>query len=607
MTKSGRFAAIGLTLAITLLVIGWAESFPVSLTSASGRNLEQISLLFWIGLFLAFPLVFIVGLGASPSVRAFCCIIFIFLFTTPKLLYVQTGSDTETFVGLLDLLNGARLMRYGDQMYSQWPVLTMWGRLIQLYCECDPTIAYWFFWAVQIVLFGLAGFLLFSREPARDPADLLGLYLWISVLFWFWDWQVSAYNVALALVFVIFSLLPHERLPYQILVVLLFTVVAFGHGFVPVWVLTVVPLIMLMEWTGLGNRWLQQVRQGVSRREAWRALRFGRPLRWLGLFLVLATIQYLVMTLHSSRLIHRIILTLQDYYTSILTEQLSGNTVSRYVSMAVVPPSDPLDVVTKQLAWLDLGLNLLLISAAFIVLIWRRRFIIFDWAIFLAVFVTGGGHYIVGNFLPILGPRALNIMSILPVRGLPALLQHRWLRTPALVIFFLAVAIYPVNLLRMQMRHTQYNTIESINAVRFLVPQLEEQVQFGEQEIKVLVDQPQFHYLRVTLPSLTLATLEYREPQPTFLDFDYVLASPTIAAALDIRHWPTLDDVLVQQGLRYHRIYDAGEHIWYRRAPQENVANRTGNKDKEAKHNDDKAAEKPPLRGLAWLFRMEGE
>jgi hypothetical protein len=578
MNRTQQLAGIGLLVAFSLMLIGWAQSYPVSLASVDDSNLDHINLLFWIGLCLGYPSLFLFGIKSSAPLRALSCVLFMILFTAPKLLYVQAGSDTETFISLLDVLAQGRMLSFEAQTYSQWPIVTMWGRLLQMYCQCDSAIVYWFFWGIQILGFGLAGYLLFSEEPHQNPADFLGLYLWVSVLFWFWDWQVSAYNLALIFVFTIISLLPHERLPFRILVVLLFSVLTFSHGFVPVWILTIVPSVMILKWVWMlalkARDYYRQARPNYKfslNRLPREKLSFSSTLHWLYLFLILASIQLLVLTFHSSRLVTRIILTVQDYYTKILAAQLSSTTVTRYVSMAAAPPTDPFDIVTKWLAWIDLGLNAMLIGICFLALLWWKRWVLFNWAILLSVFLTGAGHYMAGNLLPILGARALNIILILPVQGLKVLLLHKNLRRPILAIFFVAMTLYPVNQLRMQMRHTQYNTMESLRAVRYVLPVIEQDLQRGESILKVLSDQPQAHYLWTGLPRLSLYSLSYRARELEVDDFDYVLASAETDVALADRNWPKTDEILAN-GRAYNRIYDSGRYVWFRMTPYETEA-----------------------------------
>ncbi len=521
MNRIGKLGGIGLALALSLMLIGWAQSFPVSLTSIHERNLEQMSILFWIGFFMAYPMLFLLGIQRSATLRAVSCVLLIFLLTAPKLLYLQTGSDTETFVGLLDLFDGVHLSTYGEQTYAQWPVLTMWGRLLQLYCGCDSAVVYLLFWAAMIVGLGLAGFLLYSRGSTSNPADFLGLYLLISILLWLWDWQVSAYNLALIFSLALIALLPYEHWAYRLLATLLFGTLAFSHGLVPIWILAIVLTISLLKWLNLSpSRVVTLWRNRTAQRPDWHWLFRGRARSWFMFFGVLALIQGTVMVFHSSRLIRRIVLIVQDYYTAILEEQLSGNTVARYASMAATVPVDRFDTITKWLAWLDLGLNALLIVLCFAALLWGwRRAAVRDWTVILAVFLIGCAHYVVGNFMPILGTRALNIILILPMYGVYLLLETTNLRRWVIGLLFVAFSLYPVNLMRLQMTHTQYNTEESFRALRYILPQLERDFMGGDEGLKVLADQSQYHYLRVALPRFSLFGINYRGGRSAHMEF----------------------------------------------------------------------------------------
>ena len=232
--------------------------------------------------------------------------------------------------------------------------------------------------------------------------------------------------------------------------------------------------------------------------------------------------------------------------------------------MPATPTSSTFDAVTKWLAWLDLALLVALLGGGFVILLWRRRFDFRDWGIF----VVGCTHFVIGSFLPLLGVRAVNIMLVLPARGLWELLQERVTRKLTLAVSLLAVVLFPVNQLRTQIRNIQYNVPESFNASRYLVGLTESELASGLQNAIVLADQAQLYYLLGALPPRTIYAVDPRFEPPTRLEqVQYILSSPQLEIALKLNTWPALDGIVNgTPGGRYRRIYDSGAYVWFGRS-----------------------------------------
>jgi|GEM_PF-1891415 len=547
MNRMGQIASIALMLALSCLIIGWANSYPVSLRAADDSNLAHISWFFWIGLFSAYPALFFVGINSKPGVRAFCLIIFMLLFSAHKLLYLQTGSDTEVFIGLLDRFNDTGLLDSDDKTYYQWPIMTIWGFLLQQLFSATSAEAYTLFWVVLIIGYGISGYIIFRKEESDLPYDFLGCTLYLMALFWFWDWQVSAYNWSLILVFSILSLLKINGWPFRFFIMTAFLLLTFSHGMLSVWILGIVPTTMALEWL-------------VTKK---------RP-GWSTLVVTFVIIQITVLLFHALRLTRHIVLTFSNYLTSILEQELSSSTLNAYAAGAATPPANFFDMVTKWLAWGNLGLLFLLLGIGFIVPIWRRDFNLRDWSIA----GVGVGHFALGNVLPLLGIRAFNIMFILPSRGIAAAMEVQRLRVPVMLLFLIALLLFPVNQIRTQLNNPQYNTVQNLDAARFLSDIVERRYELGtattdadakvrSTQTSVLADQAQLYYITSALPQETIRTINPRLSLPESVkDAEFTVINAQLEHELWKRLWPDKQTILQEsETVRFDRIYDSGTNV----------------------------------------------
>lgn len=554
MNRMGQIATVVFMLGLSCLIIGWANSYPVSINSVDDSNLSHISWFFWIGLFVAYPALFFIGINSKPGVRAVCLVGFMLLFSAHRLLYLQTGSDTEVFIGLLDRFNQTGILDSDDKTYYQWPVMVIWGYLLQNLFSTTSAEAYNIFWAVMMVGYGVSGYLVFRNANSDQPYDFLGFTLYLMALYWFWDWQVSAYNWSLILVFSIIGLLKFEGWPFRFFMMTAFLMLTFSHGMLSVWILGIVPTAMLLEWL------VTKERPG-----------------WYTLVLTFLIIQFTVLLFHALRLTRHIVLTFSNHLTSLLEQELSAKTLSAYASGAATPPTSLLDTITKWIAWGDLGLLFLLMGLGFLVPLWRLRFDPRDWS----VSAIGAVHFGLGNILPLLGIRAFNIIFILPSRGIASTLEEKYLRVPVMILFLITIIFFPVNQFRTQFSNPQYNTVQSLDAARFLSQIVDNRftaetamastgIITAPQSTSILADQAQLYYLTSTLPQNTVRTINPRlSLKEDAVDAEFTVINSQLEVELWRRLWPDAETILQESDdVRFSRIYDSGTNVIF----QKNVA-----------------------------------
>lgn len=548
----GQGATIFLMLALSCLIIGWAESYPVSLSAADDSNLNHISWLFWIGLFSAYPALFFVGINSKSGIRALCLVLFVLLFSAHKLLYLQTGLDTEVFIGLLDRFNDTGLLDINDKAYYQWPIMTIWGYLIQQLFGTTSAESYTLFWLVLIIGYGVSSYIIFYKEDSALPYDFLGCTLYLMALFWFWDWQVSAYNWSLVLVFSILSLFKNNGWQFRFLMAIAFLLLTFSHGVLSVWILGIVPIAMILEWV-------------VTKK---------RP-QWSALALTFVMIQIMVLSFHTLWMARHMLLTFSNYLNAMREEGVLVSALGTYISGtatsgAATAPTDWFDTITKWIAWGDLGLLFLLLGIGFLVPLRKMKFDLRDWSIA----GVGLAHFMLGSVLPLLRVRALNMILILPSRGIAAVMETQRLRIPVMLLFLLALLLFPVNQLRTQLKSTQYNTVQNLDAARFLsnivenryiaeTAMVDTNARAHITKTGILADQTQIYYIINRLPEETVKIIHPRLSLPEDTeDAEFAVLNSQLEFKLKKELWPDAKTILEKsERVQFNRIYDSGTNV----------------------------------------------
>jgi len=222
---------------------------------------------------------------------------------------LQTGLDTEVFIGLLDRFNDTGLLDINDKAYYQWPIMTIWGYLIQQLFGTTSAESYTLFWLVLIIGYGVSSYIIFYKEDSALPYDFLGCTLYLMALFWFWDWQVSAYNWSLVLVFSILSLFKNNGWQFRFLMAIAFLLLTFSHGVLSVWILGIVPIAMILEWV-------------VTKK---------RP-QWSALALTFVMIQIMVLSFHTLWMARHMLLTFSNYLNAMREEGVLVSALGTYIS-----------------------------------------------------------------------------------------------------------------------------------------------------------------------------------------------------------------------------------------------------------------------------------
>lgn len=388
--------ASAILLAMSLMVLGWARTYPVSYSPAEMPVLEQVSRLFWIGLGAGFPaLAGLVLTSKSPPVHWMASCLFLLFLSAPHFLYLSWGSDAGA---LPDLVQYARTVDQLDlsrdvavHSYFQWPASILFHSFVV------DTLGVSQYGAVQAVFFFLAlsvGGGLFSlwlgsapAEPDSTRAVFWGLVLYFAGFYWLLNWQAVPYAFSLALFFPLLALMGRRTIQDKILFLLFFLVGIESHALFGVWSTAIVAMLFVL---------------GATARH---------PGPALSLVLLLAVAQASVIIYKNTRFFKYTVRSMQGTYQALLETGASDRALARQVETALSPVSNGADgALLKALSWCDLAFVVTAFALSTLVVLRTRRLRQRE----IALVGAGSLHFLLGTMLAAIGTRSLQLVGMVP-------------------------------------------------------------------------------------------------------------------------------------------------------------------------------------------------
>ncbi|MGC9336063.1 MAG: hypothetical protein ACP5JJ_18115, partial [Anaerolineae bacterium] len=383
-------------LAISLMILGWAQTYPIGHSPIEVPVLEQVSPLFWLGLAAGFPaLGGLVLTSASPYVHWIASSLFPLFLSAPQFLYLSWGSDAGA---LADLLQYARTVGPLDMSqhvalhsYFQWPASILFHSFLV------DALGVTGYGAIHVVFFflalsiGGALFILWLGNPPAGPqstgAVFWGIVLYFAGFYWLLNWQAVPYVFALALFFPLLALMGRRTVQDKILFRLFFLVGIESHALFGVWSTAIVAMLCVL---------------GAAAR---------RPRPTLSLLLLLAVAQASVIIYKNTRFFKYTVRSLQGTYQALLEVGASDRALARQVETALSPLSnEPASAILKALSWCDLAFVVTAFAISTLFVIRTRRLRRRE----IALLGAGSLHFLLGTVLAAIGTRSLQLVGMVP-------------------------------------------------------------------------------------------------------------------------------------------------------------------------------------------------
>jgi hypothetical protein len=239
-------------LAMSLMILGWARTYPVAKSPVETPVLDQVSPLFWTGLVAGFAaLPGLVLTTKSPYAHWLASCLFLLFLSAPQFLYLSWGSDAGSLSDLVEYVRSVDELDLSRdiaaQSYFQWPASILFHTYLadMLGVTAHVAAQIGFFFVAVSVTSGV--FVLWTHDlPTRSRstrAAFWGLVLYFAGFYWLFNWQAVPYAFSLALFFAMLALLGRQRWQEKSLVMLFFLVGIESHALFGLWSAAIVTIL----------------------------------------------------------------------------------------------------------------------------------------------------------------------------------------------------------------------------------------------------------------------------------------------------------------------------------------------------------------------------
>ncbi|MCL7455016.1 MAG: hypothetical protein M8467_18425 [Anaerolineae bacterium] len=432
--------ASAVMLALSLMILGWTQSYPVSYSPAEAPVLDQVSPLFWTGLVAGFVgLAGLVLTSKSPYAHWLAACLFVLFLSAPQFLYISWGSDAGA---LPDLVEYARSIDRLDMSrdvavhsYFQWPGSILFHSLLADVLGVDVHTAIQIGFIFVAVAIGGGLFTLWldalSTDPKTTRAAFWGLVLYFAGFYWLLNWQAVPYTFSLALFFPLLAWLGRRTWQEKGLLLLFFLVGIESHALFGLWSIALVAMLLVLRTIARRNGSL------------------------LSLLLLLVVGQAAVTIYKNTRFFEYLVHSLQGTYQALLEMGASDRALVRQISTALSPlPAGPVGAILKALSWFDLAsVSTAFAVATFVVI--RQRLV--KWRE-VALLGAGSLHFLLGIVLAAIGTRSLQLVGMVPAFFAVEAMTHggKSVRKALRLTSVIALLLFPAAIIRSHQTSTNF-------------------------------------------------------------------------------------------------------------------------------------------------------
>jgi hypothetical protein len=415
-----------------LLIIGWKLSFPILYPPVEQAFFDQVSLLFWIGLWVS-----IIALGGlvqttqSKWVPWLASIAMVFIFTSPQFLYTSYGSDAGALATMVDYTKENpdfnQIRDVPVFSYAQWPTSIFYHRFLSDLIQIDAFTSARIGFGLVAICVAACLFLLWSKDNdslVASRAAFWGVTVYFAGFYWFFNWQAVPYTFALALFLPSLILIESKDAKYRILLFLIFISGMEAHALFGIWMILIAIFIYIFTiFRKNGNKWITTT------------------------IIILLIVSQLSLIIYKNTLFfRRIALSFQGYYNALLETDASDKAIALMTSKSLnQTPPDLLGQALKTLAYLDVGILFGGLLIAFIFVLHNKRIKAREAGLLSA----GTIYFTLGIFLVAIGTRSLQIIALAVTFFLvDTLVQKGRTSRYILIACMVGLVLFPSSLLR---------------------------------------------------------------------------------------------------------------------------------------------------------------
>jgi len=449
LRKVKAISLLLLLLGIIILLFSFVRSYPITIKSMDDTVFDKVDYLFWFGFVVVLMGLFATSISTERlEIRYICSILLIFVFYIHYMLFpLLLGADSHFFRGATKLFMNVGVTN--EKYYFEWPIFFILNSVLANVLSLSVD-------SVCIVIFIVEGFLisstlfiLFSRIDKR--LGFFGVALYVIATYRFLNYQFAPQSLALGFLLLALCLLERGNKGSRIaLIILLFSMI-YAHAFMIIFFLLSI-FIMSLKQKNYRN-----------------------------LFLLSLAIYSAVLTLFTTNFFY----TLPNYLTA-----ASFITPGRVLRATFTEPVSPLDNVAQIISRAITLSTWFVLSMGFLFQLKNRDIKLRE----LVLAIVGFVYFGVGNFVGILGERAIQVLFLPLVAGYKPFLKKVPKIASLLVLSFLI--LFPFIILHDMYSVGSFQTLSGERTTNFLAENLDQ----GKINIRILGARSDAGYLNGLLP-----------------------------------------------------------------------------------------------------------
>jgi len=449
-----KFGAISFFIGLILIMFSWQVSHPIYMPEIEEYTFSQFHPSFWAGITLTLIGLFFTGYcSKSLIIKALCASLFpVVLYCYTYFFPILASSDIGSVRAMFEIFNQVGV-NSNAASYFQYPIYFSLNALSSEVLKADMKIISAIFFALFGLLLALYLFLYLSKfkKNASYQIAFISIPIYFIGLFYFLNYQWVPQTIALVFFFLLLMLFNYKGVEYKFLTLIVFTVLAFTHAFIP----TI--FLIFFGFYVYKNRELYYM------------------------FL-------LMLCIYSAILVY-----FTTFYFPVIAETFTntiysfGSDYKVQVSRSFEEPSDFLSLLISTINKIRFPLIwMVVVLGSFVRFIQKK----IDFKM-ISLGTTSGIYLVLGFFYPILGLRALQILLIALVIGVCFFIK-KWKKL-TLIFIFLILILAVFGPMRNSYDQTHYQLDEEKNACSFLAKTIP-----IEKEIGVAIGHVNWEYFTVS-------------------------------------------------------------------------------------------------------------
>jgi len=520
--KSSHISCIGgifFFIGLILIILSWHFTNPIYMSELNELTFNQFYFLFWPGVILSILGLFLAGYYSQrKSIKVLCTAVFpLVLFSYAYFFAYIPTSDSGTVKAMFEIFHHTGIDT-SLEPYFQFPIYFTLNEVTAQTLGLNAIGLATIFFALFGVLMALY-LILFLRNISENNSyqiAFLAVFLYFIGGFFYLNYQWVPQTLAFVFFVLLLTLLNKMKFEYQLLSIMVFTVLVFTHLFIPGIFLLFFCFYSLKEK------------------------------EWRNSFLLMGCI-YLAALIYHATFYPPIVIGVFRESTYIF-----GTDITTTMSQSFMEPAGSVSQILSIINRVRIPLTWLIVSIGFLI-IWFKRKMSFS---AVALGLAGGIYFGAGLFYPVLGTRSLQILFIPLVIGI-GFYFSKW-KKPTLILIVILLFLSISGPMRETHDPYLFQTAEEEHACNFLAntAQTEQSMQLLIGDINSAYFSKKFNYMNMeSNKSSDILILLPRDP-----DFYHVF-NTSIEESTCILYNPNLGREIMLYGMKMDEVSNLKQEL----------------------------------------------